>query len=150
MTVDARELMHARRAGEAPSRDQVRCRVGTAHRSRMKEPRIASATAAMTGSPKAAAGAVAPVRQVAKEGALAATSASKPGVGKTPRDVELDAAHAEIARLSEAMKELAVKLTLLEGKVSLSSTEEARSGLKMGVRSPADVVSLWSREAAGK
>lgn len=56
------------------------------------------------------------LRQVAKEGALAALSASKPGVGKTQRDVELEAANAEIARLSEAVKELAVKLMLLEGK----------------------------------
>jgi len=56
------------------------------------------------------------LRQVAKEGALAALSASKPGVGKTPRDVELEAAHAEVARLGEAVKELAVKLMLLEGK----------------------------------
>lgn len=56
------------------------------------------------------------VRQVAKEGALAALAASKPGVGRTSRDVELEEANAEIARLSEAVKELAVKLTLLEGK----------------------------------
>ena len=56
------------------------------------------------------------VRQVAKEGALAALAASKPGVGKTARDVELEEANAEIARLCEAVKELAVKLTLLEGK----------------------------------
>ena len=56
------------------------------------------------------------LRQVAKEGALAALSASRPGVGKTARDVELDAANAEVVRLSEAVKELAVKLTLLEGK----------------------------------
>lgn len=40
----------------------------------------------------------------------------KTGGGKTPRDVELDAANAEIARLGEAVKELAFKLTLLEGK----------------------------------
>jgi len=56
------------------------------------------------------------VRQVAKEGTLAALAASKPGAGKTARDVELEDANAEIARLSEAVKELAVKLTLLEGK----------------------------------
>lgn len=56
------------------------------------------------------------VRQVAKEGALAGLAASKPGVGKTSRDVELEEANAEIARLSEAVKELAVKLTLLQGK----------------------------------
>lgn len=57
------------------------------------------------------------LRQVAKDGALAALAASKPGTpGKSVRDVELEEANAEIARLSEAVKELAVKLTLLEGK----------------------------------
>ncbi|NLA28252.1 MAG: hypothetical protein GX875_01150 [Propionibacterium sp.] len=56
------------------------------------------------------------LRQVAKEGALAALASSKPGSGKMVRDVELEAANAEIARLSEAVKELAVKLTLVEGK----------------------------------
>ena len=56
------------------------------------------------------------IKQVAKEGALAALAASKPGVGNRQRDYELAAAKAEIARLSEACKELAVKLTLVEGK----------------------------------
>ena len=56
------------------------------------------------------------IRTVAKEGALAALSASKPGVGASARDTELEQAKAEIARLSEAVKELAVKLTLVEGK----------------------------------
>ena len=57
------------------------------------------------------------VRQVAKDGALAALAASKPGTpGRSAKDVELAEANAEIARLSEAVKELAVKLTLLEGK----------------------------------
>lgn len=57
------------------------------------------------------------VRQVAKDGALAALAASRPGTpGKSPRDIELEEANAEIARLSEAVKELAVKLTLIEGK----------------------------------
>ncbi len=56
------------------------------------------------------------VRQVAKEGALAALPAPRPGVGKSARDVQLKEANAEVARLSEAVKELAVKLTLLEGK----------------------------------
>jgi transposase-like protein len=85
------------------------------------------------------------IRTVTKEAAMAALAASKPGVGKTARDVELEEARAEVARLSEACKELAVKLTLVEGKVSVSSSEEARSGLKMGVRSPVDVVPPWSR-----
>lgn len=57
------------------------------------------------------------VRQVAKDGALAALAASKPGTaGKSVQDVELEKANAEIDRLSEAVKELAVKLTLLEKK----------------------------------
>ena len=50
------------------------------------------------------------IKQVAKEGALSALAASKPGVKARQRDYELEAARAEIARLSEACKELAVKL----------------------------------------
>lgn len=56
------------------------------------------------------------IRSVAKDGALAALSASRPGRAAKQRDWELEQANAEIARLSEAVKELAVKLTLLEGK----------------------------------
>lgn len=57
------------------------------------------------------------LRQVAKDGALAALAASRPGVsGRSGRDLELEEANAEIARLAEAVKELAVKLTLVEGK----------------------------------
>ncbi|MEI2785466.1 MAG: hypothetical protein V9E82_07170 [Candidatus Nanopelagicales bacterium] len=56
------------------------------------------------------------IKQVAKDGALSALVASKPGVQGRQRDYELEAAKAEIARLSEACKELAVKLTLVEGK----------------------------------
>ena len=56
------------------------------------------------------------IRTVAKEGALAALAASKPGVQARHRDFELEAAKAEIARLSEAVKQMAVKLTLVEGK----------------------------------
>ncbi len=48
--------------------------------------------------------------------ALAALAASKPGVAGKARDSELAAANAEVARLSEAIKEMAVKLTLAEGK----------------------------------
>ncbi len=53
---------------------------------------------------------------VAKEGALAALAASKPGVQARERDYELELAKAEVARLSEALKEMAVKLMLVEGK----------------------------------
>jgi transposase-like protein len=56
------------------------------------------------------------IRTVAKEGALAALAASKPGVKGRERDYELEASRAEVARLSEALKEMAVKLTLVEGK----------------------------------
>ena len=44
------------------------------------------------------------IKQVAKEGALAALAASKPGVAARQRDYELEAAKAEIARLSEALQ----------------------------------------------
>jgi transposase len=56
------------------------------------------------------------IRTVAKEGALAALAASKPGAGAKDRDYELEAAKAEIARLGETVKEMAVKLMLVEGK----------------------------------
>ena len=56
------------------------------------------------------------IRTVAKEGALAALAASEPGVQARERDYELESARAEVARLSEALKEMAVRLTLVEGK----------------------------------
>lgn len=57
------------------------------------------------------------LRKVAKEGALDALAASRPGRGgKSIRDLELEAAQAEVARLTETVKELAVKVTLLEKK----------------------------------
>jgi len=43
-------------------------------------------------------------------------AASKPGVQARERDYELESARAEVARLSEALKEMAVRLTLVEGK----------------------------------
>jgi transposase len=55
-------------------------------------------------------------REVAKQGALTALASSRPGVRADGVDPELMAARHEIARLSEALKEMAVKVTLLEGK----------------------------------
>ena len=57
------------------------------------------------------------VRNVARQGALEALAQSKPGVkaGNGP-DPQLVAARAEIARLSEALKEMGVRLMLAEGK----------------------------------
>jgi transposase len=48
------------------------------------------------------------IREVARQGALEALATSKPGVQPTRRDLELEAARAEAARLGEALKELAV------------------------------------------
>jgi len=56
------------------------------------------------------------IRIVAKEGALAALAASKPGVQARERDYELELAKAEVGRLSETVKEMAVRLMLVEGK----------------------------------
>jgi transposase-like protein len=56
------------------------------------------------------------IRTVAKEGALAALAASKPRVQARERDWELELAKAEVGRLSETVKEMAVKLMLVEGK----------------------------------
>lgn len=49
------------------------------------------------------------IREVAKQGAVAALAASKPGVASRARDYELEAAKAEVARMSEALKEMAVQ-----------------------------------------
>src|SRR5918994_3360294 len=56
------------------------------------------------------------LRTVAKDGALAALAESKPGVQQARRGVELEAARAEAARVGEALKGLAVRLLLVEGK----------------------------------
>jgi transposase-like protein len=56
------------------------------------------------------------VRQVAKQGALDALSSSRPGVRAGAPDPELVEARAEVARLSEALKEMGVRLMLAEGK----------------------------------
>ena len=56
------------------------------------------------------------LRTVAKQGALDALAASRPGVRQGGPDPELTAAQAEIARLSEALKEMGVRLMLAERK----------------------------------
>jgi transposase len=56
------------------------------------------------------------IKRVAQDGALAALAASRPGPADRRRDMELAASRAEIARLSEAVKELAIRLTLAQGK----------------------------------
>ena len=56
------------------------------------------------------------IRQLAKDAALAAFAASKPGRMASPEQAELEAALAENDRLSEALKELAVELSLRRGR----------------------------------
>lgn len=56
------------------------------------------------------------LRQVARNGALEALAASRPGRRQPGRDHELDDARAEVERLRTALAEMAVRLTLAEGK----------------------------------
>ena len=56
------------------------------------------------------------LREVAKQVALDALSNARPGVRAGAPDPELVEAKAEIARLSEALKEMGVRLMLAEGK----------------------------------
>jgi len=56
------------------------------------------------------------IRRLAKDAALAAFAASKPGRPRSQFEVELEAERMENARLSEAVKEMAVELTLVRGK----------------------------------
>jgi len=59
------------------------------------------------------------LRRVAKEGALAALAAARPGrPRRSDEEAELTAAKAEVARLTEAVKELSVENLLLRGKSS--------------------------------
>lgn len=56
------------------------------------------------------------LRKLAKDAALAAFAASKPGRVVSAQDAQIEALQADNARLSEALKELAVELTLTRGK----------------------------------
>ncbi len=62
------------------------------------------------------AGTVIRLRRDAKDACLAAFASSKPGRPSKARDDEVEALRAENARLTEAVKELAVELTLVRGK----------------------------------
>jgi len=56
------------------------------------------------------------VRRLAKDGALAAFAASKPGRPPSVELVELEACREECARLVETVKEQAIELALLRGR----------------------------------
>ena len=59
------------------------------------------------------------LRALAKDAALAAFASAKPGRPASAEQVELELLRAENDRLSEALKELAVELTLAPGKAAL-------------------------------
>jgi transposase len=56
------------------------------------------------------------IRQLARDAALAAFAAAKPGRMPSREQVELEAALAENDRLAEALKEMAIELTLHRGR----------------------------------
>ena len=56
------------------------------------------------------------VRRLAKDGALAAFAASKPGRPPSVEQVELEACRQECVRLTETVKEQAIELALLRGR----------------------------------
>ena len=59
---------------------------------------------------------IAKLRDVARQGALDALARSRPGKRDKERDFELAEARTEAERLRRALAEMAVKLTLAEGK----------------------------------
>ena len=56
------------------------------------------------------------LRRDAREAALAAFAASRPGRVRDPRDVKIEMLEAELARVVDAVKEQAIELALLRGK----------------------------------
>jgi len=56
------------------------------------------------------------VRRLAKDGALAAFAASKPGRPPSVEEVELEACRQECVRMTETVKEQAIELALLRGR----------------------------------
>ena len=56
------------------------------------------------------------LRALAKDAALAAFASAKPGRPASVQDVEIDLLRSENDRLSEALKEMAVELTLHRGR----------------------------------
>ena len=91
------------------------------------------------------------LRQVARQGAVEALAASRPGVsGKPARNVELDQARAEIDRLTHAVTEQAAGLVVLEEKgwLGLMPTEPVPAGVdtatKQGLLDLVDYAAGWA------
>jgi transposase-like protein len=66
------------------------------------------------------------LRALARDAALAAFVSAKPGRPASPEQVELEAALSENERLSEALKEMAIELTLHRGKQRSGFTARSR------------------------
>ena len=73
-------------------------------------------------------------REVAKKGALDALASSRPGTRAGGVDPELVMARDEAARLGEALKEMAVKVTLLAGKRALGVTAGVPPRVEAGTK----------------
>ena len=56
------------------------------------------------------------LRRDAKDAALAAFASAKPGRARDPRDLYIEQLEAEVGRLTEAIKEQAIELSLVRGK----------------------------------
>lgn len=56
------------------------------------------------------------LRRDAKDAAMAAFASSKPGRARDPRDLHIEQLEAELARVTEAIKEQAIELALVRGK----------------------------------
>jgi transposase len=117
LVVSTPNVLHQRMPGDDHPGTAVP--LEAAHRS---QPRLRPTVVALDAVVGVAAGAlgvdrstIMRLRTVAKDGAIQALAESTPGVAAARRDLELEAARAEAARLGEAAKELAVKLVLVEG-----------------------------------
>jgi transposase len=87
-------------------------------------------------------GTVMKLREVAKQGALDALAASRPGVRHKGVDRELAEAKAEIERLSKALTEMGVRLMLLEGKGAGTKTVAGSRVESMRPATPSSSVSV--------
>jgi transposase-like protein len=67
------------------------------------------------------------LRSLAKDAALAAFASAKPGRPASVQDIEIDELRSENDRLSEALKEMAVELTLHRGKQRSGYSARSRS-----------------------
>ena len=68
------------------------------------------------------------LRALAKDAALAAFASAKPGRPASVQDAEIESLRVENDRLSEALKEMAIELTLLRGRQRSSYSARSTRG----------------------